>query len=86
MTWPNPISCPSISCDRKFTTTVWLIAQPVVDFCTPLYELLIKSVDVIDPEIHVPKSGGNRPTRNDVFVILNLFDHYIHVVALQDRE
>ena len=32
----------------EFTTTVWLIAQPVVDFCTPLYELLIKSVDVID--------------------------------------
>ena len=70
----------------EFATTVRLIAQPVIDFCTALYELLIKSVDVIDPEIHVPKSGGNSPARNDVFVILNLFDHYIHVVALQDRE
>ena len=70
----------------EFATPVRLIAQPVIDFCTALYELLIKSVDVIDPEIHVPKSGGNSPARNDVFVIVDLFDHYIHVVALQDRE
>ena len=34
----------------EFATSVWLIAQPVVDFCTALYELLIKSIDVIDPE------------------------------------
>src|SRR6516225_9600424 len=74
------ILCPELA------TTVWLIAQPIIDFCTTLHKLLKKSVDVICPEIHVPKAVGYGPVRNDVIVISDLFDHHTHAVAFEDRE
>jgi hypothetical protein len=52
----------------EFATAIGLIAQPVIDFRAALYELLIKSVDIVDPEIHVPKPGGYSPAWDDVFV------------------
>src|SRR5271156_5380892 len=61
----------------EFAATVGFIAKLVIDFRAAPYELIVERIDVIDPEIHIPKTGRRGPARNNMIVIVNLLDHHL---------